>query len=158
MAAKFPGDIPASFMNRVFDEKPVPTNGGLSLEGQAPTPGSGPPNLKDPRVAYAMTQIAQGTLTKNCFPSGKWEKIDPVLNVSRRFPPTCIVHGDADEMVPIKMSEKMLERLRVEGVQCDMIIVPGEPHTFVGQMKKGSKTWDLQRKGFDWLQTIIETQ
>lgn len=152
MATKFPGDVKAAFMNKVFDEKPIPTKGGVSLEGQAP----GPPDKSDPRQAYAMTQIAQGTLLRNCFPAMDLKKIDPVMNVTSLFPPTCIVHGDADEMVPIEMSNAMFQRLKEEDIDCDMIKVPGEPHTFVGRMKKGSQTWDLQRKGFDFLQRIIE--
>jgi len=152
LAAKFPGVVTQEFMSRVYDEKPVPIRGGVSLEGQAP----GPPDMKDPRQAYAMTNIAQGTLVKNCFPSGDLKKIDPVLNVTPAFPPTFIVHGDADEMVPLGMSKEMYKRLQHAGVQCNMVEVPGEPHTFVGKMVKGSHTWNLQREGFDFLQRLIE--
>ena len=41
-----------------------------------------------------------------------------------------------------------------EGVQCQFIDVPGEGHTFVGKMTKGSMTWELQFKGFDFLESV----
>lgn len=148
-----PTDLTPEFLNQVMDEKPVATQGGVSLEGQT----SKGPNFQDPRQAYAFSHIANGTLMKAIFPSEDWKKIDPYENISSDLPPTFVVHGDADHMVPIRLSREYVKILREKGVKCDIIEVPGEPHTFVGRMKKGSETWYLQRKGFDWLQTIIES-
>jgi hypothetical protein len=36
-----------------------------------------------------------------------------------------------------------------------MTEVPGEEHTFAMLMKVGSRTWWLQREGFDFLEGII---
>lgn len=150
MAAKLP-KFENSFMKQVYDAKSVPIEGGMSLEGQQNQAG---PNFKDPRVAFAMTNIANGTVWDVCYPSEDWQKIDPVLNVSKEFPPTCIVHGQADTMVPMYLSTRLFEALKKEGVESQMIEVPGEEHTFAGKMVKGSQTWNLQREGFDFLEKV----
>ncbi|KAI4596948.1 hypothetical protein KJ359_004858 [Pestalotiopsis sp. 9143b] len=150
--AKLP-PLTADFIAKIYEEKPVPTRGGVSLEGQA---APGPPNFGDPRVAFAMTQIAGGTVMDAIYPSKDWAKVDPLLNVAGAgFPPTYIVHGLADTMVPISLSRDLYAVLQQKGVKCGMTEVPDEEHTFAGKMKVGSQTWELQRKGFDFLESLI---
>lgn len=149
-----PPDCPREFINEVYQERPVPIRGGVSLEGQAND--DKPPPLQ-PRTAFAFTHIANGTLMDVCFPSKEWEKIDATLNVTEDFPPTCIVHGIDDVMVPIFLSKALFRALQDAGVKSEFIEVLDEGHTFVGKMKKGSRTWDLQRKGFDFLEHVIGT-
>lgn len=148
-------DCPPESINKVYEESPVPIQGGVSLEGQARD--DRPPPLQ-PRTAFAFTHIANGTLMDVCFPSKNWKDIDATLNITEAFPPTCIVHGIDDVMVPMSLSKKLLSALHEASVKCTMVEVPGEGHTFVGKMKKGSTTWELQRKGFDFLESVISTQ
>jgi acetyl esterase/lipase len=151
MADRIP-KFPSEFLQKVYDEDPVPSIGGVSLEGQASPKG---PDFSDPRQAFAMTQIANGTLLDTCFPSKEFKKIDPTLNVDKDFPPTCIVHGTSDTMVPIYLSGELLEAFKEADVEVGMIEVPGEEHTFAGKMAKGSKTWDLQKRGFDFVERVL---
>lgn len=58
-------------------------------------------------------------------------------------------------MVPITLSQDLFAVLKKEGVACEMIEVPGEEHTFAGKMVKGGQTWELQRKGFDWVESVL---
>jgi dipeptidyl aminopeptidase/acylaminoacyl peptidase len=102
-----------------------------------------------------MTHIANGKVWDVCYPSKNFEKIDPASNIRRNFPPTCVVHGDADTMVPMYLSKRLYETMKAAGVECEMIVVPGEEHTFAGKMTKGSQTWAVQRKGFDWVERRI---
>ncbi|KAF5228495.1 hypothetical protein FAUST_11042 [Fusarium austroamericanum] len=152
IAAKLPANLSQEFINQVFAETPVPIRGGVSLEGQA---GPAGPNFKDPRQAFAFTQIANGMVMDTCFPFRDWKKVDPILNISPQFPPTYIVHGIADTMVPISLSRALREELEKHGVQCQMVEIPDEEHTFAAKMKVGSQTWDLQRQGFDFLESLI---
>jgi acetyl esterase/lipase len=151
VAAKLPPGLTSEFLDRVFAEEPVPTEGGVSLEGQA----QGPPNFSDPRQAYAFTQIANGNVMNAIFPSKEWDKIDPVRNVTVSFPPTFIVHGEEDDMVPIELSKGLYDALLRANVACGFRPVPGEGHTFAARMKVGSQTWGLQREGFDFLESLI---
>jgi acetyl esterase/lipase len=151
LAAKLP-KFETDFMKQVFGEDPIPTQEGVSLEGQQ---GPGRPDFSSPRVAFALTQIVNGRFLDACFPSRDLEKIDPALNIHLAFPPTCIVHGDADTMVPMYLSKMLFERLKASGPKCDFIEVPGEEHTFAGKMTTGSQTWNVQRKGFAWVEAVI---
>jgi acetyl esterase/lipase len=151
VAAKLPTGLSDDFLNRVFEEDPVPITGGVSLEGQAP----GPPDFTDPRQAYALTQIASGKVMQAILPSKAWDQVDPLRNITASFPPTFIVHGTADTMVPLRLSHDLFEILKERKVRCGMREVPGEEHTFAARMKVGSPTWDVQREGFAFLQNLI---
>lgn len=96
-------------------------------------------------VVYPASQSTDPTM----------DLIDPARNVSGDFPPTYIVHGMADTMVPIELSRELLRRLQEAGVRCGMTEVPDEEHTFAATMKVGSRTWWLQREGFDFLESVI---
>ncbi|KAF4497578.1 alpha beta-hydrolase [Fusarium agapanthi] len=117
---------------------------GFSLEGQ--TKGQGP-DFSDPRQAFCLSSIADGRLLDAVFPSGDWKKVDPLLNISQSFPPTFIVHGDADTMLPLELSLELYSTLKESGVECGMCVIPGEEHTFAARMKNGSDTWNLQLEG-----------
>jgi acetyl esterase/lipase len=152
VGARLPSGLTEEFLNRIYDQKPVPTRGGVSLEGQA---RPGPPDFSDPRQAFALTQIAEGKVFDTIFPSKKWEAVDPFLNLSSTFPPTFIVHGQNDTMVPIGLSRDLLAELEKNGVKCGMREIPGEEHTFAAKMEVGSQTWEMQREGFDFLESCI---
>lgn len=151
VAAKLPPNLTPEFLNRVFDEDPVPIRGGVSLEGQASPAG---PNFDDPRQAFALTQIANGKVLDAIFPPRDWKKVDPVLNISEKSPPTAIVHGLADTMVSISLSRRLHQELKKHRVRCDLIEIPDEEHTFAAKMKVGSPTWELQKRGFDFLEAL----
>lgn len=152
LAATLPKDLTDDFLRQVYDENPVPTRGGVSLEGQAQEP----PDFKDPRQAFAFSHLAKGKVIQAVFPSGEYEKVDPILNISASFPPTFIVHGAEDTMLPIDLSRKLLAVLEGAGVRSGMVEVPGAEHTFAAEMEVGSQTWELQKQGFDFLQSLIK--
>jgi acetyl esterase/lipase len=149
---RLPSHLTTEFMNKVYDEDPVPIEGGVSLEGQA----NGPPDFSDPRQAFALSQVANGSVMDAVYPSGRWEEVDPLLNVGSGFPPTYIVHGGADTKVPIHLNQKLYHKLQSLSVHCGMSEAPGEEHTFAAKMEVGSSTWDIQRRGFDFLQGLIQ--
>ncbi|KAF2023906.1 alpha/beta-hydrolase [Setomelanomma holmii] len=129
--------------------------GGASLEGQAPDPSAPDPKV---RQAFAMHQIATGNVLKTIWSAypNELDKIDPLLNVNKNWPPVCIVHGTADTMIPMSLSKELEARLKEEGVEVAFVEVEGEEHTFAGKMVKGSKTWETQRRGFDWLEGVVQ--
>lgn len=56
--------------------------------------------------------------------------ISPILFVSADDPPTLLIHGDADTLVPISNSEIMLAALQKEGVTSKFITIAGGDHGF----------------------------
>jgi acetyl esterase/lipase len=55
-------------------------------------------------------------------------QISPVNHVSADDPPTLIIHGDADLLVPIQQAEIMVERLKSAGVTAELHVKPGAGH------------------------------
>lgn len=55
-------------------------------------------------------------------------KISPVYHVSADDPPTLIIHGDADQLVPIQQAELILDRLKSEGVETKLVVKKGGGH------------------------------
>ncbi|HVC95924.1 MAG TPA: prolyl oligopeptidase family serine peptidase [Pirellulales bacterium] len=54
--------------------------------------------------------------------------ISPVNHVSADDPPTFIIHGDADKLVPIQQAELIIEKLKAAGVTAELEAVAGGDH------------------------------
>ncbi len=54
----------------------------------------------------------------------------PVTHASKDDPPTLLVHGDRDAMVPLSQSEAMLARLEEVGVERELLVVKNAAHGF----------------------------
>ena len=48
--------------------------------------------------------------------------ISPISHVSRDDPPTLIIHGDKDPLVPLQQSERMVAKLKEVGVPTNLIV------------------------------------
>jgi acetyl esterase/lipase len=55
-------------------------------------------------------------------------QISPVYHVSVDDPPTFIMHGDADPLVPLQQSQLIIEKLKEAQVPCELIVKPGGAH------------------------------
>ncbi|HSW44846.1 MAG TPA: alpha/beta hydrolase [Phycisphaerae bacterium] len=55
-------------------------------------------------------------------------QISPIAHVSPDDPPTLIIHGDADKLVPIQQSEGLIEKLKAAGVTARLVSKPGAGH------------------------------
>ncbi len=54
--------------------------------------------------------------------------ISPIYHVSKKSPPTFIVHGDKDLLVPLQQSEPMIAKLKEAGVTAELIVHKGGGH------------------------------
>ncbi|MFC1499459.1 alpha/beta hydrolase fold domain-containing protein [Candidatus Zixiibacteriota bacterium] len=59
--------------------------------------------------------------------------ISPLLHVSPDDPPTLLIHGDADELVPLRSSEVIHQAFLETGVISEKIVLEGAPHGFRGE-------------------------
>jgi len=59
-----------------------------------------------------------------------YRKASPVTYVSAGDVPLLIVHGTADETVPLSQAQTMADALKAAGVEYQLEIVPEAPHTF----------------------------
>jgi acetyl esterase/lipase len=56
------------------------------------------------------------------------KKISPITHVAKDNPPTLIVHGDKDELVPLQQAEIMAAKLKEAGVPSELIVKKGGKH------------------------------
>lgn len=56
------------------------------------------------------------------------KEISPIAYVSTAMPPTLIIHGDRDVLVPIQQSELMMKRLETLGVPHRLVVREGKTH------------------------------
>ena len=55
-------------------------------------------------------------------------QISPINHVSADDPPTLIIHGDADKLVPIQQAEILVKKLQEAGVEAKLVAKPGAGH------------------------------
>ena len=56
------------------------------------------------------------------------KSISPVNHISKDDPPTLIIHGDADYLVPIQQAEIVIDKLKENDVACELIVRKGQGH------------------------------
>ncbi|MGD9722502.1 MAG: alpha/beta hydrolase fold domain-containing protein [Pirellulales bacterium] len=55
-------------------------------------------------------------------------EVSPLYHVSADDPPTLIIHGDKDYLVPLQQSELIIGKLKEAGVPCELVVKKGEAH------------------------------
>ena len=55
-------------------------------------------------------------------------KLSPITFVNPKFPPTLIVHGDGDKVVPLQQAQTMDQALSKAGVKHKLEVIPGSGH------------------------------
>jgi dipeptidyl aminopeptidase/acylaminoacyl peptidase len=56
------------------------------------------------------------------------KNLSPLYHVSANDAPVLIIHGDKDDVVPIRQSELLLKKLKEANVPASLIIKKGEGH------------------------------
>lgn len=78
-----------------------------------------------------------------------YRRISPLLHVSAETPPTLIIHGDADKLVPFQQAEVMVEKLKKAGVPAELVVKKGAGHGWGGMDKD-------MRKILDWFDKYLK--
>jgi acetyl esterase/lipase len=88
-------------------------------------------------------------------------QISPITHVSADDPPTLIVHGDKDELVPIQQAQVLVEKLKGVGVKAELATKEGGGHGWPEWEKDTEKlgAWfDENLKDGDSTQNTQRTQ
>lgn len=68
--------------------------------------------------------------------------VSPLLHTSDDDPPTLMIHGDKDTLVPLWHSEKMCVALKAKGIESELLVIEGAGHGFGGaDAKRANKAW-----------------
>jgi len=122
---------------------------GLNPEGQPDTNGYGPRKIKphydikpndDAHLAAVVAYYPPVDIRNRVgpnkrypaldFPSIVAKQISPILHPSENDPPTLLIHGTADSVVPLKDSELLKAELLKVGVTHELLIITGGDHGF----------------------------
>lgn len=94
--------------------------------------------LKDFRAAFDFHEFDKQS--KHFVPITDEQKlleigrqISPVTHVSADDPPTWIIHGDADKLVPIQQAELIIEKLKSVGVPAELSVKQNAAHGWPNQ-------------------------
>jgi acetyl esterase/lipase len=75
-------------------------------------------------------------------------KISPITYVTSDDPPTLIIHGDADKLVPIQQAEVIVAKLKEVGVPAELVVKKGAGH--------GWPHWEQDATQFaDWFDKYL---
>ena len=58
--------------------------------------------------------------------------LSPIYGITKTTCPVFLIHGTADLLVPIQQSERLLAKLKEEGVPCELVKRPGKGHGWPG--------------------------
>lgn len=54
----------------------------------------------------------------------------PIRHVTKKYPPTMLLHGDEDTDVPYEESAAMATKLKETGINCQLVTLSGKGHSF----------------------------
>ncbi len=82
--------------------------------------------LKDFKVAFGpRSDTAEGRQLLG-------KEVSPIYFITAHLPPTLIVHGDADKLVPVQQAESFVARATEAGAKAKLIVKPGAAHGWAG--------------------------
>lgn len=65
-----------------------------------------------------------------------YKKGSPITYLDAKDPPMLLVHGTADETVPLSQSETFIRIAKAQGARCVLEVIPEAPHSFDLQPKQ----------------------
>ncbi len=69
----------------------------------------------------------------------------PLKNVVRHYPPLLILHGTADQIIPVEAGEELARDAKAQGGRVELVTYPGEAHGFGTNMNNKNGVDGLSR-------------
>jgi acetyl esterase/lipase len=82
----------------------------------------------DPQMAVFMPALGIDPKGQRNDIEALAKKLSPLTYVNAKYPPTLIVHGDDDKVVPLQQAQTMDQALTKAGVDHQLAVVPGGGH------------------------------
>ncbi|KAH8893101.1 alpha/beta-hydrolase, partial [Thozetella sp. PMI_491] len=149
-------DFDKEFLDKIFDE-PLRTSTATSIENNAVETGQPrvaerpKPDLSIPRNAWLFYSLKHGEHLKSIVKDGDFDRVDPTTMFTGAFPPTFFLHGDSDDWVPPKFSERAWEKLKELGVETRLALLPGLAHGFDSSLAVDDPRYAKIKEGFKFL-------
>ncbi len=111
----------------------VPEQEARGAVGATPLAATAGPNQRGRFYLFTRQRGLWPVEVAGVDPSANPRAFDPwcpARNVTRDYPPTLLLHGDADTDVPFGQSEQMARELAARGVEHELVRIAGGPHGF----------------------------
>lgn len=108
----------------------------------------GPTDFTDPerRDHPAILAYMNGSYSED---PARFERASPIRYVTEKTPPTCVIHGTVDMLVPVEQSDWLVEKLNEHGVPHDYSRINGWPHAMDAVQAVNNHTKALALNFFD---------
>ncbi len=108
----------------------------------------GPADFTEPvrRDHPAITAYMDGRYEQD---PARFEKASPIRYVTEKTPPTCVIHGTVDQLVPVHQSDWLVEKLKEKGVPHYYSRIDGWPHAMDAVQAVNQHTKALVLNFFD---------
>tara|TARA_B100000795_G_scaffold36895_1_gene24318 strand:+ start:6067 stop:6960 length:894 start_codon:yes stop_codon:yes gene_type:complete len=70
----------------------------------------------------------------------RFKEISPIHNITKDAPPTIILIGTKDRLIPVSTIEKYKSKMEAVGSRCDLILYKDQPHGFFNKTPNFIKT------------------
>jgi acetyl esterase/lipase len=84
--------------------------------------------IEDPQMAVFAPALGIDPKAPKNEIEAQVHKLSPITLVNAKYPPTLIVHGDSDKIVPLQQAQTMDQALAKAGVIHKLEVVPGGGH------------------------------
>jgi acetyl esterase/lipase len=129
-------------------QKPVGKEQAYAAVGTIPLAGTNFAHQRFTFYAYSRQQGIWPNVVTAMDPAQRpadFRRYCPILNIDSRYPPTLLLHGDADKDVPFAQSEAMQKELAGKGVKSELIRIKDGGHVFDGNEKDPQVTAAFRR-------------
>jgi acetyl esterase len=98
--------------------------------------------LFNPFVGYKRDTVPNSGIAATRFGPKAQEFLasTPANFVSKDAPPTIILHGADDTTVPLSQVKSFADDLKNAGARCDLVVYPGQAHSFFNRGKSYYET------------------
>lgn len=139
-----------TFVSQIYNDTP-PSFTATSLERSSPDGGMPPYDFSQFRNAWLFTALKHGYHLQSVVRDGLYDRVDPSKLFSKNFPPTCFIHGTADNLVDFKFSEEAFHSLKGHSVESKLVAVPDKGHGFDKELNADNPLFSQILIGFEFL-------
>jgi acetyl esterase/lipase len=82
----------------------------------------------DPRLAMFVPALGLDPKVPKGDVEALAKQLSPITYVNAKYPPTLIIHGDSDKVVPLQQAQAMDHALAEAGVEHELEVIPGGGH------------------------------
>jgi acetyl esterase/lipase len=116
-----------------------------------------PKVMEVPGAVALVVSFLEVPLAGNPASKALWAQASPQTHVSARTPPTLLMHGDADDLVPYSQSTGYEAALRAAGVPTRLLTLPGGKHAADFGFPQPRPGWpDYFSEASSWFDTYLK--